>query len=141
MKPAPITWVAKKNGIHYSVYKLNACAMLVRKKHLYDALTLINNVTKYGGKMIKSVLEAARVNGINKGYSEERFFVKEIVLGKSLGPKKIDIRARGKFGMIHAPRSSITVVMEERTTEDFYKLLVSGKCPPTIGYVFKQMLF
>ena len=68
-------------------------------------------------------------------------FVKEIVLGKALGPKKIDIRARGKFGMMHAPRSSITVIMEEKSAADFYKMMITGKCPPSIGYVFKQMLY
>jgi len=103
--PKNPTFTARKNGIDYSVWKLNACAMLCRKKHVYDALTLIGNVSKKGGKLIKSVIEAARVNGLKKGYAEERMFVKEIVLGKALGAKKIDIRARGKFGMMHAPIS------------------------------------
>jgi ribosomal protein L22 len=94
------TWIAKKLDMKYSVYKLNACAMVVRGKHIYDALTLIQNVTKKGGPMIKSVLEAARVNGIKKGYAEERMYVKEVVLGKALGIKKVDIKARGKMGVI-----------------------------------------
>jgi len=59
--------------------------MIVRKKHLYDALTLIDNASKKGGKLVKSVLEAARHNGLNKGYNEERFYVKEIIIGKALG--------------------------------------------------------
>ena len=139
-QPNP-TWRARKLGIDYSVYKLNACAMIVRKKHIFDALTLISNVTKKGGQLIKSVLEAARVNGIRKGYSEERMFVKEVVLGKALGPKKIDIKARGKFGMMHAPRSSITVILEERSPADFFKMMVKGECPPTVGHTFRKMLY
>lgn len=115
--------------------------MVVRKKHVYDALNLIGSIAKKGGKTIKSVIEAARVNGLNKGYSEERFFVKEIIIGKALGPKKIDIRARGKFGMIHAPKSSITVIMEEKSPADFFKLVMTGHCPPAVGYIFKKMLF
>lgn len=123
------------------MYKLNACAMLVRKKHLYDALQLINNVSKKGGKIVKSVLEAARVNGIKKGFCEERMYVKEIVLGKALGPKKIDIKARGKFGMMHAPRCHITVILEEKSAADFYKMIIAGNCPPTMGHSFRKMLF
>lgn len=90
---------------------------------------------------MKSVLEAARANGKKLGYQEERFFVKEIILGKALGPKKIDIRARGKYGMIHAPRSHITVIMEEKPAGDFYKMLIQGECPPSVGYIFRKMLY
>jgi ribosomal protein L22 len=56
-------------------------------------------------------------------------WVKEIVLGKKLGGKKMDIRARGKFGIIHAPISHITVILEERSVADMYKLMISGKAP------------
>jgi ribosomal protein L22 len=56
--------------------------------------------------------------------AEERMWVKEVVLGKSLGPRKIDIKARGKFGMIHYPRCTITVVLEEKSPADFFKLII-----------------
>jgi large subunit ribosomal protein L22 len=138
--PNPV-WRARKLNIHYSVYKLNAACRFVRGKHIYDAMTLIQNVTKKGGKIVKSVLEAARVNGIKQGFAEDRMWVKEVVLGKKLGPKKIDIKAKGKFGIIHAPRSHITVVLEEKSIAHFYKLVVSGKAPPAVGHVFRKMLY
>lgn len=115
--------------------------MIARKKHILDALILVSNLAKKGGPLVKSVLEAARVNGIKKGYAEERMFVKEIVLGKALGPRKLDIRARGKFGLIHSPISSIRVVLEEKSQADFYKMVVTGKTPPAIGHVFRKMLY
>jgi len=68
-------------------------------------------------------------------------FVKEVVLGKALGQKKMDIRARGKFGIIHAPISSITVILEEKSPADFYKMMVSGKTPPALGHMFRKMLY
>ncbi len=139
--PVNPTWIARKLNIGYSVYKLNAAAIMIRKKHIYDANALINNVAKKGGKLINSVLQAARVNGIKKGYAEERMFVKTVVLGKALGQKKMDIRARGKFGMIHAPISSITITLEEKSQADFYKMMVSGKAPPAIGHMFRKMLY
>jgi ribosomal protein L22 len=140
-QPKKVRFTARKNNIKYSCFKLNACAMVVRKKHIYDALALIKGVSKKGGEIIRTVLEAARNNGVNKGYAEERMFVKEVVIGKELGQKKIDIRARGKFGMIHASKSQVTVIMEEMTDVDFYKQMVSGKCPSSVGYVFKKMLY
>ena len=108
------TWIARNLSINYSVYKMNACAMIVRKKHIYDALHLISGVAKKGGRVIKAALEAARVNGIKKGYAEERMFVKEIILGKKVGPKKLDIHARCKHGIINAPFSTLTIIMEEK---------------------------
>lgn len=62
--PPNPTWIARKFNIDYSVYKLNAAAIMIRKKHIFDATSLISNVSKKGGKLISSVLQAARVNGI-----------------------------------------------------------------------------
>jgi hypothetical protein len=115
--------------------------MVIRKKHIYDALTLIQNVPKKGGRIVKSVLEAARVNAVKKGMAEERLFVKECVIGKGLGQHKIDIRARGKFGIIHAPKCSVRITLEEKSPEDFFKMMLTGSCPPAIGHIFRRMLY
>ena len=68
-------------------------------------------------------------------------FIKSVVLGKALGQRKMDIRARGKFGMIHAPISSITITLEEKSPADFYKLMIAGKAPPALGHMFRKMLY
>ncbi len=72
-------------NIDYSAIKLNAAAGVVRKRHIYDALHLISGVSKKGGPLIKSVIEAARVNAVKKGMAEERLFVKECIIGKKIG--------------------------------------------------------
>lgn len=53
----------------------------------------------------------------------------------------MDIRARGKFGMIHSPKSSLRIVLEEKPMEEFYKMMLSGKTPTTAGYIFRKMLY
>lgn len=73
--------------------------------------------------------------------AEERLFVKECIVGKALGQKKMDIRARGKFGFIHQPKSSIRITLEEKPIEDFYKMLVKGECPPSLALVFRKFLY
>jgi hypothetical protein len=55
--------------------------------------------------------------------------------------RKVDIKARGKMGMIRKPYSSITVILEEKSPVDFYKMLITGKCPPAVGFVFRKMLY
>ena len=98
-------------------------------------------MNKKGARILNQVLESAKVNGVKKGLAEERLFVKEIVLGKSLGPRKIDIRARGKFGIMRPVRSSVTVILEEKSAADFYKMLMKGECPPTVGQIAKKLLY
>jgi hypothetical protein len=68
-------------------------------------------------------------------------YVKEVVLGKKLGQKKMDIRARGKFGFIHAPISHITVILEELSAADFYKQMITGKAPAAMGNAVRRMLY
>lgn len=98
-KYEPIIFKAKRLNIKYSSHKLAAAAMLIRGKHLFDALILINNSLKKGGNIVKKLLESASKNGIKKGYQEERFFVKEVVIGRRMGTKRLEIKARGKTGI------------------------------------------
>lgn len=87
------------------------------------------------------MLESARFNAVNKGLSEERLWVKECIIGKALGQKKVDIRARGRTGTIHSPKSSIRVVLEERPQEEFFKLMVKGECPPALAAVLRRRVY
>jgi hypothetical protein len=54
--------------------------------------------------------------------------------------KKIDIRARGKMGIIRIPKTSVRITLEEKNPKDYYKMLLKGDCPTGIADVFKTML-
>jgi hypothetical protein len=109
--------------------------------HLYDALAEIEKVDKKGGPVVKKCLEAARANGSKMGYAEDRMFVSKVTIGKSMGPKMLDIKGRGKMGIIRAPKCSITIWMEEMGPADFFKLVMKGKAPPAVGHVFRNILY
>ncbi|CDW87373.1 UNKNOWN [Stylonychia lemnae] len=132
---------ASKWGLRYSSLKLNACAKSVRKQSLLDAKTIVQFSNKKGAQIVLSVLEAARANALKKGLAEERLYVKECIVGKALGMKKLDIRGRGKMGMIHLPKSSIRITLEERPLEEFYKDLLKGNASPYIAHVFRKNLY
>ena len=102
---------------------------------------MIQHANKKGADLIYSVVEAARHNAVKKGLAEERLFVKECIIGKKLGQKKLDIKARGKMGIMYAPISSIRVVLEEKSPADFYKMMLKGECPPCMAFVFRKMLY
>lgn len=135
------TWTARKNNVDYSAWKLMACANLITGKHLYDAMNIISDCEKKGGPVVRSVLEAARKNGEKKGFSEDRMFVKFSIVGKAIDRKKIDIKARGKMGIIKVPRSSITITLEEKSPQDFYKLVMLGQTPTGMAHVMRKILY
>ena len=108
---------------------------------MYDALSALAQVDKKGGPIAIKVLESARRNGLKQGYDEQRMFVKTAIVGKALSHKKIDIRGRGKTGTIKVPKSSMTITLEERTPLDFYKMVLKGDTPPSVGEIFKRMLY
>lgn len=109
------TWTARKNNIDYSSWKLMSVANLIRGKHIYDAMNILGGVDKKGAPVIKSVLEAARKNGERKGYCEDRMFVKLSICNKAIAFKKLDIKGRGKMGMIKVPRSAYEITLEEKS--------------------------
>ena len=109
------TWIARKYNIKYSAWKLMSVANLITGKHSYDAMNMLGNVDKFGGPVVRSVLEAARKNGENKNFSEDRMFVKTAVVGKALHHKKIDIKGRGRTGVIKVPVSHLTITLQEKS--------------------------
>ena len=135
------TWTARKNDIDYSAWKLMSVANLITGKHIYDALNILAGVDKKGGPVVKSVLEAARKNGENKGYAEDRMFVKTAIVNKAIDHKKIDIKARGKTGMIKVPRSAIIITLQEKSPQDFYKLIMQGKAPTGDSHTIRKILY
>jgi ribosomal protein L22 len=118
-----------------------AVANLITGKHIYDAINALSDVDKKGGPVVASVLQAAKKNGENKGFAEERMFVKTSIVGKAISHKKIDIKGRGKMGMIKVPKSSITITLEERSPQDYYKMIMRGDTPPGIAATYRKLLY
>ena len=76
-----------------------------------------------------------------RGMAPERLFVKTITVGKGLSHKKIDIKARGKHGVIKVPKSNLRLVLEEKGLEDFYKMLLKGEATPGLAAFFRMVLY
>jgi len=64
-------------------------------------------------------------------------FIKSIVCGKGMKFKKIDIKGRGKMGIIKVPKCSIKLTLEEKHPIEYYKMLLKGDCPPGLGDLMK----
>ena len=64
-------------------------------------------------------------------------FVKTITVGKAYSHKKIDIKGRGRHGVIHVPKSNLRITMEEKNIVDFYKMILKGETTPGMGRFFR----
>ena len=120
---------------------MTAVAHCIQGKHIGDALVTLSNRDKKGADIIHSVVRAAKHNGTKQGLSEERMFIKTAIVGKGLSHKKIDIKGRGKHGVIRVPKSSFKLVVEEKSPADFYKMCLKGETPPAVGMIFRRLLF
>ena len=140
-EPVPVAFEDRTKNIPYSHYKLNECAKLIRGKHIIEALKIAANIDKKGGSYVKELLEKLKETGIQKGLNPDLFYVQKAFVGFGTRSKMIDIKARGKTGVIHRPKSSLVVILEERPIKKMIEEVLVGNTPPCIGEVFRRRLF
>lgn len=134
------TCFARKTRIRHSVYKLARAAKLIQGQHLYEAQNGMSNLFQKSALIIGRCLTSARANGVQQGMDEQRMFVKSIICGKGIMGKKIDIKGRGRHGIVKIPKCSIKIVLEEKTSEEWYKMVLRGDCPSGMANMLKTMI-
>jgi len=50
--------------------------------------------------VLARLLNGARANGVQQGLNEDRMFIKSVICGKAFLYKKVDIKGRGRMGII-----------------------------------------
>jgi large subunit ribosomal protein L22 len=94
--------------------KLNEVASLVRRKNLKEAFHILKGVHKKAALDVIKVLRSAQANAShNHGMLEEKLFVDELTVGKSLVLRRREIRGRGRSGVIKKEFSQIRAVLVE----------------------------
>lgn len=139
-EPEPVFFTEKTRNIPYSSKRLNECAKEVRGKHITDAISAAEKLDKKGGPVLLELLQKVKEAGVKQGLNPDMFYVKEAFVGKGFRSKMIDIKARGKMGIIQRPKSSLTVVMQEKPINHVVKDALMGNTPPGIGEVFRKRL-
>ena len=108
--------------------------------HLYDAQKILNTVPTKAAKKLAVMVNAARKNGVQEGLEEKRLFVKSVICGKAYLHKKMEFKGRGRTGKIRVPKCSVKLVLEEKPLEEFYRMILQGKCPPGLAEYYKNLL-
>lgn len=118
-----------------------AVAELIKGQHVQEALDRLNASDKKGADIIRKVLVSAVINGQGQGGFSDAFFVKEITVGKGISHKKVDIKGRGRTGVIRVPKSSVRIVLEEKNFTDYQKMILTGNTPVGVGHIIKRELY
>lgn len=94
--------------------KLSVVARLVRGLACDEAVAQCALLPKRGARLIEETLASARANAVaNHGLDDARLRVAEAFVTKGSYLRRIMYHARGKTGVVHRPRSHLTVVVAE----------------------------
>jgi len=99
-------------NIKYSLRKLNDIARLISGMPIDHAILQMQISDKrVAQSKIKSMLALARDHAIAKGLRREELVVKEAWVNKGVYLKRLDIKGRGRHGIIMKPESRMHVVL------------------------------
>lgn len=71
---------------------------------------------------------------------EFRLFVKFAITNRQTRLKGIRYHAKMKRGLMKRDWSSLRITLEEKPIKDFFKLIVGGKCPPSLTLEWKKKM-
>ena len=83
-------------------------------------------VDKKGAKFVTELLQQLEDAGIRRGRNPEQMWVRTVTVGSGVVFKVPDIKGRGRCGIIRKPKCSMRIVLEEKTPEQFYALMLKG---------------
>ena len=119
------------------MWKLNAVCAAIRGKSLIDAKNLLDVIDKKGGVFIRELLEELEYTGVRRGRNPEQMWVRTITCGSSVLYKAPDIKGRGRCGVIRKPKCSMRIVIEEKTTEEYFKMVLKGETPSGLSSMYR----
>eukprot|EP00808_Paulinella_micropora_P032298 g12244.t1 len=105
---------AKHRGIRSSPQKMNEICRMARKLNAKEAITQLRFAQKPKAAFVANCIRNAANAGVNNfGMDPDRLLVVECYAAPAGVTKMLDIRARGKIGIIRKRRSNLRVVLHE----------------------------
>ncbi|GHV94622.1 50S ribosomal protein L22 [Spirochaetia bacterium] len=98
-----------------SPFKVRPVADLVRHKPYPEAISLLENMSHKGAKLIRKTVKSAASNALagNKQLDEDMLYVRDIFINEGPRLKRVWFRARGRADMLLKRMCHITVVIDE----------------------------
>ncbi|MDR0708370.1 MAG: 50S ribosomal protein L22 [Treponema sp.] len=114
-KPIKSGYKAISKFLIGSPYKFRPVADLIRRKPYPEAVSILENMSHKGARLIKKTVKSATSNALfqNKKLEEEMLYVKEILIDEGPRLKRVWFRARGRADMLLKRMCHITVVVDE----------------------------
>ena len=86
-------------------------------------------------------LNAAVQKAVITEHSAARLFISQAFVGHKHRTRRIDIKAKGMFGIQKRNLSELTIILEEKSVEEMYKMFMTGDCPNGIAFHIRKFLF
>lgn len=92
--------------------KLNALARQIRGKPVDYAILQMQFSSKRAARRVRSTLVMARDHAAAKGMDMRQLLVSQSWVTKGLYHARLDIKGRGRFGIMHHPQAQLNVVLQ-----------------------------
>ena len=114
---------------------------VIRNQNVTDAQVALGNFPRKGARIVNELLEKAILAGERKGFVVSRMYVHTVTVGRAKWFEKVDIKGRGRTGRIRTEKTSLRLVLAERSPSDFFEMVLKGETPKGVAQVFRRMLF
>ena len=104
--------------VRVSPRKARVVCNAIRKKRVDEARTLLQFIPKRAAKPVLKLLDSAIDVAVSRNMNPDGLYVKDVYVDKGPTLKRWLPRARGIATPIHKHMSHITVVLEERFSEE-----------------------
>eukprot|EP01027_Heterolobosea_sp_BB2_P002451 GEZU01003688.1.p1 GENE.GEZU01003688.1~~GEZU01003688.1.p1 ORF type:complete len:316 (+),score=59.54 GEZU01003688.1:55-948(+) len=105
---------ASIKGMPASPFKLNQICKFIRGMSAREAMTQLQFMEKRLAGPVRTCVQSAIFNAENhKGLNADRLLVREAYATKGQFLRRIKYHSKGRFGIMHHPRSHLTIVLEE----------------------------
>ncbi len=98
--------------------KIRPIADQVRRKHVVDAIAILESLPQKGAKFLVKVIESAMANAMyqDKNLDEETVYIKELLVDGGASRKTIWPRSHGRMDRQIKRSSHISVVIDQEGT-------------------------
>ena len=68
-------------------------------------------------------------------------YVHTVTVGRAKWFEKLEIKGRGRTGRIRTEKSTLRIILAERSPADFYEMVLKGEATHGVGHIFKRVLY
>lgn len=115
-----------------SVKKITPIMRKIAGKHVSEALVTMLKDNSKVSQRVMTCLRSVRNRAVALGMNKHRLYVKFAITNRQKRVKGIRYHAKMRRGLEKVDWCSLYIVVQEKSSTDFFKELLAGKAPPSV---------